>query len=154
MKIIHPSFAGSIGLFFGALFFVLTIWGGVRALASLDIAFRTAVDKAILGPSDEKLNFLLKALTDSPSKAYLIVYSALLPIVSFFGSIVLGALIAILAENPPKNFLLLSEQAGKARELALKERIWTWRYFIGTALASTAAGVSSKFIFALLMSAG
>jgi len=149
-KFIYSN-SGWIGLVFGVLFFVFTLWGGINTLSSLDATFKAAVDNALLGTSETKLDFLLKALTDNPSRAHTIVYSTLIPFISLIGSIIVAVIVANLADNPPKIFLILSEQAAKTRDTALKERIWSWRYFVGMAISSTVAGVASRYLFSILV---
>ena len=72
----------------------------------------------------------------------------------YFGSFFLGMFIAtivgIMAENRPKNYLVLSEAAKVSREESLKRRTRGWAYFVLSGLVATTAGVLSRYIFSIL----
>jgi hypothetical protein len=140
---ISVSFAIALGFF---SLVVLWLW---KIASPIVKDFNDSAARVVLGPINDKLDFLIRA-QGNETASYAIGRSVALGGISLIVAAILWTVLSSLAEKPPGKYLVLSEASKKRRERLQRERLWTWRYFIGSAIASTVAGVLSRYIFALL----
>lgn len=147
------TYPGWVGFSVGTLFFVLTEWGAHKAIAPLRESFVVKAEAMVSASMDDKLNFLLRALYLNPASKH-DQYSMLITVSAFIVALVLSVVVGSFAENPPRSFLVLSEGARRKKAEAKRERVWTWGYFVGTAVSGTIAGLASRYLFAILVGGG
>ena len=146
---VHTN-SGWIGFGSGVLFLSLVGAGFYSTVNPLLSKFHLAVIQASSRQLDGKVDFLLKALETNPWQREA-GYGGIVGIVAVALACAIGIFISSLADNPPKSYLVLSQKAAKDREISLQKRPWTWGYFIGSTIATTVAGVFSRYLFEILL---
>ena len=131
-----------------SLFMMLLGWWSTYTITDAMMASNLAQVKSVHALSLElKVDQILKLLSNRPFDN-LVSYKFF----GYFGTLVVGVvtvgIVAALADNPPRSFLVLSDAARTARIEAQRERARGWSYFVFSAMAATAAGVLSRYIFA------
>ncbi|QWT45555.1 hypothetical protein [Azospira inquinata] len=141
--------SGWVAIFFMLLLWGLGCWGTYEVTEHLLNAVRETVDAAKALSTEQKLDRLIEFTINSPIEK-IRAYKVTGYMGSLFIGTFLGIIIGTLADNPPQNYLVLSEESKKARTESLKERTRNWTYFVLSGITATIAGVLSRYIFSLI----
>lgn len=143
----NPGWAGIVA---AVSFASLAVVGLNLAATSIETGIRQTMEKALTLSTDGKLDYLMNAVFEArmqgPEK-YLIVGAAAI----FFLSLLVGILTGILADNPPKSYLILTDFSSTKRAESLAKRTKGWGFFICSGATSTTAGFLSKYLFLLFV---
>ena len=141
---------GWVGIAAAALFGSLAALGLGLAATSIETGIRQTMEQALTASLDGKLNYLMQALFEArmqgPEK-YLIAGGVAI----FFLSLIIAVTVSILANNPPKSYLILSDFSSTKRAESLEKRRNGWGYFVFSGITSTTAGFLSKYLFLLVV---
>ena len=134
------------GILIGLFLISFIYLGASSALEPTIEAFRIIGEKALAGSLEDRVNFLVETAINNPIKKRDDIINFVIPI-SWVIAFIVGFVITILGDNPPTSYLVLSDAAKKKREELLKRRTRHWGYFIASGLATTIAGVLSRYLF-------
>ena len=144
----HP---GLVGFFFGAGLVALGTWSVYEVTQNLLSTLHGTIEATRALSIDQKLDRLIALAVDSPGSDARD-FRAIGFFISFFVGGISGIIMSALADNPPKNYLVLSEAAKSARADSLEKRTRGWTYFILSGLTATTAGILSRYLFSLFFS--
>lgn len=142
--------SGWVGIISGGLFGALTAIGFTLTNNSIEDGLRNSIEQALTLSIDGKLDYLMHAIFDARLRVpenYLVIGGG----VSFITTVLVAIGIGVLADNPPKSYLVISEYAATKRLESLKKRRKGWQYFLATGITATVAGFLSKFLFLLIV---
>lgn len=140
--------AGWVGFFFGLVFFALACWSTYEVTEHVLSTLKGTVEVTKALSTEKKLDYLITMAVEAPAITVQN-YKGMGYVGSFIVSVLVGLLIANQADNPPKNYLVLSEASKNARIESLGRRTRDWAYFMLSGLTSTIAGLLSRYLFAM-----
>lgn len=145
------EYNGWIGLFSGVLFFFGSVVG---ALWSTDLFIKKQVEKineslSLSKEISDKISIVAQYIASSDaSKQYLFVGIFLL--CTFIVSIIVGIVIASMADNEELSFILLTQSSVKDRQKKIKKSKDKWRAFIISFIVSLITNIVASYIFVYL----
>ena len=128
------TYSTYIGFAFGIMFFALLFAGLYFASQPGIEGFKKSAATALASAvNEDKLNFIIGAVLHNPlyDRTW---WQYFIGVGGGIASVFVGVLVGSLSNNGPKSFLVLSDGSKKYREEALRERKWSWGYFVGSAI--------------------
>ena len=139
--------AGYVGLVAGIVMFGVIAWGLASAMLQLERKFSATAMAAKSLPDSDKLTYLIDAVIASRVMSRPEAYGGALAMAALLVSVIVGLVVAVLADNPPRGFVVLSDADRTNRKAALQKRRKGWGYFIASGLTAVIAGVLSRYLF-------
>jgi hypothetical protein len=140
-------FSSHIGIVTALVFMALVSLGFAAATFSFEKRVISAAAAAQTMALDQKLGYLITALSEIQVAARPDRYSATISLLTIIAAVVIGIVTAAQTDQRRPSFVVISDADQRHKDNALRERRKGFLYFLLTGLTATVSGVASRYLF-------